>query len=119
MNAVLDNHPQTGEPLWKSRFPVEKFSTLLQKGNRGLDTMERKRGRLTNHPSPKAAQLRPGRRSGPLISPTGKVCERAPDFLAVPKRHTSLTPPRGQGHGCLMQEWEKAGRGADRTHGGH
>lgn len=68
---------------------------------------------LPHHPRPpEAAQLCPGRPSWPLISPAGEAGEHTPDFLAVSRRCTPLTPPGGQGHGCLMWGWEEAGRGA-------
>ena len=47
-NTVLDNHPQTREPLWKSRFPAEKFqhTTEAKKDKVGC-TGEGKRNSLT------------------------------------------------------------------------
>lgn len=97
-NTNLENHPWTGELLWKSTSQQRHSSPLMQKQNVRLETPKKMKGIVSlylHYPSLKAAELIANKVFlGPKFLPWGKVRahEWAPGFPSCTGRTLSKRP---------------------------
>lgn len=124
-STILDSHPQTRAPLWKSGFPVENFQHIFGAINEFRCFEEEQFDFILI--------ILPSRwhSSGPRetfsacdFSWRGKCKWLSTQLLQLcgkpPKRPISLLPhPDYWILSCMMRGWEGARRIADRTLGGH